>query len=625
MKARKILFATVCSALVFSSCGNEDEPITGGSDKQFTVKLKTDFDLIATRATAPSEGNENVISDTKVLLYNNAGDLIGSKDITTSLAAGDITVSLTGEATTADVSSVYVLGNLTGAGSNSVFTTDAADFNTKTTVDNSNITVSVDGMQNENALLPFAGVSSSITDGAAAVNLKRKAARLVIKNATSEEITYEIMNVSTLFGGFMDETKVTDDAPGRVIDIPRTAIAADKQNQKLYLLPNTSTANHPVLKVTVGGVDKTLDLRLEANKAYTYTVTKVTSSDVTVSVTVDDIWSDVQEGELSFGGNAPHVAAEVPARVYAATVALPDAVTGVDGLTVADATNFSVTFAMGSGANAGKVMATVTPVRPYVTADISEAIAVRKNGATIAYLDGSQKAWEFGEVTFGNRTFMDRDLGAMNVGQPGELFGLGSLIPVDQVGAPANYAPAKANFTGNGRISLSTYIGLPFTTSTPWFSNTDGSKNIATDPCPIGWHIAKLSDLQLIFTSGDNTDAGVGNTDGNNAISGALNATLTYNVSARTVTVSIPSSTSTSSVFSANTGLLTGSAWVNGNINSWPTGWWTSTKTTDGSKHYNLSFNFMNTTAQPLRAQLRPNFAFAPGSKHAMLIRCVKD
>lgn len=620
MKARKILFATVCSALFFSSCGNEDEPVGGFSNKQFTVKLKTDFDLIATRATSPSEGNENVISNTKILLYNGAGNLIGSKDVTTSLASGDITVSLEGEATPGDVSSVYVLGNLTGAGTD-VFQTDAADFDAKTSVDNSHITVSVNGMKNESAFLPFAGASSSITDGAATVNLKRKAARLLIKNETGEEISYEITNVSTSFGGFMDETKVTDDTPAALANITSTNIAADKRTQKLYLLPNTSTANQPVLKVVVGGVEKTLNLRLEANKAYTYTVTKVTSSDVTISVTVEDIWSDVQEGELNFGGNTPHVAVEIPARAYASTVALPAEITSTTGLT-ASATNFSVTFAQGTGADAGKVMATVTPVRPYVTADISEKIPVSQGGATVAYLDGSQKAWQFEEVTFGNRTFMDRDLGAEGAGEVGELFGVGSLIPVDQSSAPANYVPNKAKFTGNGRISISTYASLPLANASgAWFAGNNGVKNPSSDPCPTGWHVAKLSDLQLIFTSGDNTNAGVGNTDGNNAISGALNSTLVYNASARTVNVSVGAA---STVFSANTKLINTTAWGSGSdIKAWPVGWWTSTKTSDNNKFYNLAFNFTNTTAQPLRAQLRPNYNL--NGRYGMLIRCVKD
>lgn len=619
MKARKILFATVCSALFFSSCGNEDEPIAGGFDKQFTVKLKTDFDLIATRATSPSEGNENVISTTKVLLYNGVGNLIGSKDITTSLLPGDITVSLEGEATIGDVSSVYVLGNLTATG-NDLFKTDAANFDTKTTVDNSHITVSVAGMKNESALLPFAGAASSITDGAAVVNLKRKAARLVIKNETSEEIAYEIANVSTSFGGFMDETKVTDDAPTALADITSTSIAADKQTQKLYLLPNTSAANQPVLKVTVGGVEKTLDLRLEANKAYTYTVTKTTSSDVTVDVTIDDVWSDVQEGGLDFGGNETSVPVEIPARVYSAQVVLPAAITSPDGLT-SNASHFSVAFAAGSDVNAGRVVATVTPVRPFVTSDVTENIAISNSTtrATVANLRGVQKAWEFQEVTFGNKTFMDRDLGAMNAGEPGEIFGLGSLIPVDQSNAPST--GYKSSFIGNGRISLAKFITLPFTNSTPWFSNSDGSKNDAFDPCPVGWHLAKLTDLQLIFTSGDNTNAGVGNTDGEGANSGALNAVLNYNISAKTVTVSVNGA---STVFSSNTGRIASTVWAGGGA-SWPAGWWTATKTTDNTKYYNLSFNFTTTAAQPLRAQLRPNYNLNAGGKAGFAIRCVKD
>lgn len=619
MKARKILFATVCSALFFSSCGNEDEPIAGGFDKQFTVKLKTDFDLVATRATAPSSGNENVIPNSKVLLYNGTGNLIGSKDITNPLTAGNITVTLQGGAATGDVRSVYVLGNLTATG-NDNFKLSTADFNSKSDVDNANITVTVAGMKNESAYLPFAGGANSVSGGAATVNLKRKAARLRINNQTGQAISYGITNVSTSFSGLMDAAKVTDDAPGATANIGATTIAADKASQNLYLLPNTSTTNAPVLTITVGTDNKTVNLSLEANKAYTYTVTKTTSSDVTVTVTIDSDWSNLQEGNVNFGGS--EVVAEVASRAYTATAVLPDAVTSTDGLT-ATATNFSVSFAAGSGANAGKVVATLTPNRPFVTAAISEKISVMKAGSVVATVAASQKAWEFKEVRIGNKTFMDRDLGAMSAEEPiGEIFALGSLIPVDQSEANVTAAPLKANFSGNGRITREQYNALSFSASVPWFT-VDGSKNSATDPCPQGWHISTLNELELIFTAGHNTSSG--NTDGQGVTSGALAGTLTYEPANRKLTVTKVDSDSNFTIkFSGNGAHLSINGWT-GNTLSWPVGWWTSTKTTANDRYYNLAFNFTETIAQPLRAQLRPNNTLNSSGRRGLLIRCVKD
>lgn len=617
MKTKTLLFATICSALFFSACGNEDEPIVGTSDKQFTVKLKTDFDLVATRVA--SADSEKAITRTKTLLYNAAGELIGSSDV---LAGNtDLVVDLTGGATTADVTSVYVLGNLTDKGDD-IFQTDITDYTTKASVDNSHISVTAAGMQNEAAALPFAGIGT-ITGGTASVELKRKVARLTIKNETGAEISYEIENASNSFGGYMDPAKVTDDAPNGLSNIPSTVIGATKLTQNLYMLPNTNSAeNKPVLKVTVNGTEKAMEMSIEANKVYTYTVRQTPASqDVTVTVTVEDEWADGGNGSLDFiPGETPAetIAATIEVSKYVSTpVALPAEVTSATGLT-ATGTHFSATFAQGTGEDAAKVMATVVPVRPYVTTSTTEKIPVKKDGVTVAYIDATQAAYDFEELTYGNVTFMDRELGATGATFVGELFALGALIPIDQAGASITNVPGKANFTGNGRTSLAAMGDLPFLSTTPWFANTDGTKNEATDPCPTGWHMAKLTELQLIFSEG--------NTTGNpGTSSGALNATLTYNAGMRRVTV-VTTEPALTTVFNANTGMTLGSNWFDtGNPKSWPTGWWTSTKTTSGEKYYNLSFNFLVQGSENFTAQLKDNFSFNAAGKHSFQVRCVKD
>lgn len=215
--------------------------------------------------------------------------------------------------------------------------------------------------------------------------------------------------------------------------------------------------------------------------------------------------------------------------------------------------------------------------------------------------------FSYEEITIGEMTFMDRDLGATSAKKPGELFAMGtsSLIPLDQQQAPDASFPHKIDYIGFGRLSLASYLENSFSVNLMFGSDKD--------PCPKGWHIMRLEEIKQLFS--------IGNTDGQAAISGTLKGTVHYNNDLTAEYRLTQNGKTNKLIFNANIGYAVQNGFYNNKAGhkTWPTGWWVKGWGTN-NKYYNLSFNF-ETVSNGYRAQLRDNFS----KKMAMPIRCVKD
>lgn len=597
MKKTNLLFATLCSAMFFAACSNEDNPLEGEtSKKQFTVNLKADFDLVATRAGGTPA--ENVLGNTRILLYDGSGNVLGN-EVVTGLT-GSQTINLTGSATSDQVRHVYVLTNTEITDDFKLELTTAGDYS-KSVVDASSITVDDYTGLPDHPKLPFVGSTSTITSGAATVNISRRVARLIVNNQTSGEIDVEYNNLASKFSNFVPDS--INESPTVFAHNILTSNLAGSSADTLYVLPNSATVvgNQTVINVTYKGVVQSVTIpAVVGNNTYTYTVTATESGNINVTGTANTEWGSGTNGNINT--SIPTVSTPASASdVYAGTQVELSGLTDATGLSVTS-DKFQVSFAPNT--RAGGVIATVKPKlenveNPYD--EFSELLEVQKDGAVVAKINAVNK-FKYEEVNVGPATFMDRDLGAPAAGEPGDLFVAGWQKGLDQ--ATSSFSK-KAAYSGNGRLAPSTsWTG--FGTDAKWFTNADGSKNETADPCPRGWHVMTKAEVEYLFTNSTSVPSngvvtGSGGLGGQTTITGQL---VTFTKDGKSLKFS----------------LETGQWDRNFSVNSqWPTAWYTSTK--ESGKYVQFTIGLTS----PKEVQIKANNALGSAGVRGYQIRCVKD
>lgn len=594
MKKTNLLFATVCSAMFFAACSNEENPLEGEtSKKQFTVNLNADFELVATRAEGTSA--ENVLGNTRILLYGESGNVLGNEVV--AGLTGSQTINLTGNATSDDVKHVYVLTNTESADAFKLELTTAGDYS-KSVLDGSSLKVDDYTGISAYPKLPFVGSTSAITNGAATVNITRKVARLIIANQLSGEIDIEYDNLASKFTGFMSDNNNV--SPATLMQDIATFNLASGVADTLYVLPNSSTSTPTSVTVTYNGATQNVTIpAIVSNNTYTYTVTTTATGQIQVTGTANTQWGDGTNGNIDM--NIPTVATPASVSdVYAGmTVDLPASITSVTGLSASVSSNFDVTFAQ--TARNGSVTATVKAKgNPFE--EVNEMLEVMKEGVVVAKINATNK-FKYEEVNVGPATFMDRDLGAPAVGEPGDLFVAGWQKGLDQ---SSSSFPKKAAYSGNGRLAPSTsWPG--FGTDAKWFTNADGSKNEAADPCPRGWHVMTETEIKYLFTPSTSVPS-------NGVVTGSGDLGGQTTITAQLVTFTKDGK---SLKFSLETG-----QWDRnfGRHAQWPTAWYTSTK--ENSKYVQFTIGL---TSPNKEVQIKANNALGSGGVRGYQIRCVKD
>lgn len=596
MKTKSLLFATLCSAMLFSACNQEELVETNpGSNGMFTVNLKGDFNLVPTRVVTP-EGSEALIEDTWIFLYNGSGDLIG-KHKATSLNNSTVNIPIQGQG---QVTDVYTLSNV---GTSSPFTLDGIDLDsdqsgnpTKATLDEAALKAASVASHISPKHLPFVGKTATISnDNKADVTLGRKVSRISVTNETGQPITVGYKNLAEKYVNVMGgNPNVTPNST--FLEVSPSEVSPNDKNT-IYALPNADPDN--LLIITVDGKEFPASV-LEANKVYNFTVRKDNSIEVTLTLTEN--WESESDQDIQIG-STPSVNVATASGQYSSLVELAG-LTDATGLS-AVSTNFDVTFAATTRAS-GKVTATVKAKRPFD--ETSEVITVMKDGQEVFQISAQNTGFEYEEISApGGLKIMDRSLGAKNANLPGELFMPGKLIPLDQAEAPEASFKHKAEYSGNGRLSLAEYSSHTF--------NRNDLNDPSKDPCPAGWHTMSKDEATLLF--------GSTNIAGQNAQ--APNGTINYGTDANQgiVTYNFSQPGSTPLVWNAQSGYAQGNTFFNNTNGRWPTAWFISGELVN-NKYAVLAFNVSDQTGSNgpnFSAQVNNNF----GDKRALQIRCVKN
>lgn len=244
---------------------------------------------------------------------------------------------------------------------------------------------------------------------------------------------------------------------------------------------------------------------------------------------------------------------------------------------------------------------TVKKTRIYEIVPQGKTLTVTRQGkkALLLHLT-ADRGFIYEEVTMGDVTFMDRDLGAADKNHPGEIFIPGSLMPLDQTGLSSGVANG---YVGHGRVSG---INVIYNYSTKWFTE-NGSKNNKIDPCPAGWHVATFADFSKIFTYVTNQRT--------NPVTnqGSLNTSVRFDAPNKNINVTLNDKILT---FNYSGGHF--SATRLANDAEWPCGWWSSSKASNG-RFQHLAFDVIS----PYEIGLRVHNMST--SKTGLNIRCVKD
>lgn len=242
---------------------------------------------------------------------------------------------------------------------------------------------------------------------------------------------------------------------------------------------------------------------------------------------------------------------------------------------------------------------TVTKQRIYEIVPLGKQLVINHAGTKKVILNFTpDKGFVYNEVQMGELIFMDRDLGAKDASHTGEIFVVGSLLPIDQTGF-------NSDFSGQGRPSGSS-ISQNYTTK--WFTtSSSGEKNTEIDPCPEGWHTASYSDLLQIFsdTKGTTTNPVTGQ--------GELNTSVEFIDNNNHINVTFSGKSLT---FDYSSGCFSSNRIVR-DVN-WPCGWWSSTKN-DNHRPYHLSFKVKSPYS------IAPRIHDLSVNKTGLNIRCVKD
>lgn len=613
MKKKSFLFATLCSAIFFAACSNEenlDSGPTGLAKNQFTIKINPGFDLVQSRIAA--QGNEGNLTDTYVYLYDNSGDLMVSQQVANASSSTSVTLEIPSDKGSADdVKSVYVLSNL-GESADFPLMKDAAalgtaDYDQLSNLEAAYIGVKEDGYKDQNQpLLPFAGKFSvtSTDKNSIAVNLLRKVAKVIVKNELTEEVQVRFTNLSGGFDAYVADSPSYE--PKSLVDLEDAAALAAAGELDLYVLPNVVAAVSNQTTITVNGTRFPIP-SLEPNKVYTYKIIKTLENEIAVNVTVSTDWST--GGETTITPGTPHI---IPNGFVTDPIEIAGA-TDFAELAIDDATNKGYLLEQVTQTRNTGVSVRLVLKRPYDRLD-AQQVVIKKDADVLEtiYMPAYVPSFTYEEITIGSGsngiTLMDRDLGAKDVNSPGELFIQGTLNPVDQSGVPASlykYFTCWSDYSGNGRAikqrgSYGTDAGKFF---------ADGVKQ-AADPCPDGWHVMTRTDCDKLFT---------GNTLGTSLTAssqGSIGGTVTFTADSYAWTWTGEGKTIKFS--SASGAIASASNWFAND--NWPTAWWLSN--ISGGKIQKLTMGF-NPTAREI--QINTTADTWGSSYRGYLIRCVKD
>lgn len=630
---KKLLFATLCSAMFFGACSNEDSPIAEGpqlADNQFLLKLNSQgLDLVQNRSSA-ALGNEKLFKTTTVYLYDNTGKKLASKTVA-DLFNGNVSEKVTidlGTASNTSVEDVVVLSNMQPNSTDDPFYLLGSNMEELGTVrDNASLMTNLDALgwvnnTSSNTALPFAG-SGKATNGTATVSLQRKVARIDIRNEAGGAAEVYISDLALNYDDFLtpNENFSTNTTPNK--ENLELAVIGDSQTNSVYVLP---TSDNITIKASVGSKSGSMSFTVKPNKKYLYTIKPATTDINSVQVTLDAVtdWD-------SFGGSEGEVlpstlsqdASNTPlsASLSSSPIVLEHIAADTDLATLsAIARNFTVSFAYETvttrtGENL-KVVAHVAP-KKYTVKELVEVISILQTTdgvpSEMQTLKVVQEPFVFNEIQMGSSIFMDRDLGAKSTEEHGEIYFPGYGF-VDQTASSNTH---KSNFIGGSRVAEAN-LSTATLQKTTFF---------AEDPCPKGWHTMDADEAALIFNYGTGTGGthGVinGNYDFNNSESasiGILGLTPSLEISESKHTKLKLAGSAAELTFNLQHGHYSGS-WYNP-TNNFSSGWWVN-HIHDNNLYVSATFSPNLNSTQ--RIQCRPSTINTFGGKRALSIRCVKN
>ncbi len=623
---KKLLFATLCSAMFFGACSNEDSPIAEGpqlADNQFLLKLNAgDLNLVQSRAAA--DGTEADFKVTDVFLYNATGAKIGGWTFGENIFGGltgpsvaTLTVPLSEGSTSTDVHSVVVLSNILSTKANAYpFKMDVLPETASYTelmgasLRVNDTTDSPAWEKDDNQIdLPFAGSVTAVTEGSATVKLERKVARIDFVNTSTASIGIAATGLVSEYKSFIkpySQLTLPSTPANSNLSLTRDFLIGNK-TLSLYVLPTNNVIN---FTATVPDANATFSLdSIVANKKYVYTLSYTPTNSISVDLSVQKDWNDGVGGQIALG--LPTQTNErLPMGPEATEVILAHASVADIASLIVNSDDFSVSFKAATAttrAGEGKVVATVVPKR-YAEKTLTTSLIIEREETdgtrtSIQTLPVTQEAFPFEKVIMGTHIFMDRDLGATAPNRHGEVYTPGFGF-IDQEDAHSVY---KTDFIGGGRIPATTSV----TVDRGYFD--------AFEPCPKGWHTMNLDDASLLFDYGTGLRPDNGQANGNHDITtgsqiGILN--LTPSIEDGGKTLKLLGSTGTLK-FNLEHGHFSGS-WYNP-INPFASGWWVN-HVADTDRYVSVVYS----SAQK-RIQCRPNDINRFGQPRAFSIRCVKN
>lgn len=630
---KKLLFATLCSAMFFGACSNEDSPIAEGpqlADNQFLLKLNAgELNLVQSRATA--QGSEAKFDNTQIYLYDNSNVKIGGgsfSNLFENVSEANVLVDLDEGHTQAEVNSIAVLSNMLG---------NKYPFNVDITATNNYLDLKSASLKVNSAvgsvssthdvLLPFAASETVTPNSAPTVTLERKVARIDFVNTSASDIVILPSGLASDYTPFLTANNGVPGTPPTAVFDHTSITVLGNSSMSMYVLPSNSSIE---FTATVGSANAVLSLdEVEPNKKYIYTLKYTASESLSAKLEVSKDWSDGPSQE--FPVNIPNqtIIDPIPASLTGLDISLSSAdVADLSSLFV-ESNDFSVSFRQETVASptraTGKVVATVVPKRYSLEAfDATILIQKRREGNTplvVQTLSVSQSAFDFKEVSMDTYTFMDRDLGAPTAEAHGEFYmpGLGFI---DQA---TSSNPDMDHFSGGARITPEVFNTTNLELSKFFKKTVDGVESVE-DPCPAGWHTMNLDEAKAIFDYSTTTGSADGKQNGNydfndanaNREIGLLSAKIKNENNKLIWTLS-----GKELVFILGHGHIAGATW--GSNTDW-SGWWINEVV--NNKYVTAMYTPTHGSSNNIkRLQCRPNSFnnFGAGNRRALLIRCVKD
>lgn len=644
---KKLLFATLCSAMFFGACSNEDSPIAEGpqlADNQFLLKLNAgDLNLVQSRAAA--EGTEAVFRDTKVFLYDTSNSVIGEKTYTTDIfkdidSQGSVTLNipLYPDKVKENVNSVAVLSNISSStvvDPDYPFVIDETITDNYSTLQSASLTLASSASPkwislNKDVFLPFAASATGFENtGTATIKMQRKVARIDIYNSSSTPISIVATGFVSEYKSFIKQNNGTIEIvdPNSNVDMDQSVAIPAGKILSLYVLPKNQPDTPIEFVATVANINTDFDLPVvDPNKIYTYELKYTPTDGINVEFSVEKEWFDTPVEEITINVPENPLSAALPAEIFKSVeVTLTYAEAKDLNLLSVQSDDFIVSFREESGvtrAEGNKVVATVASKRyvaePFTTSLLIEKV-VGDRRIPVQTLPISQRPFQFNPIQMGSFIFMDRDLGASDVGKHGEVYvpGIGYI---DQSGSNNEY---RTEFEGGGRIPAATTNLIK---RDKYFDVLVKDKKVY-DPCPEGWHTMNIDEASLIFDYGTGTGSANGVANGNHDMNtgskiGLLGLEPSINQEETILTLSGERATTPTGTlkFSLQHGHYGGGKWY-GTREDFGPGWWVDG--VGGDRYVTVTYKHVHETTH--RIQCRPNGINRFDAARAFLVRCVSN